>query len=61
MRGEQKAKNCSVENLCEHVCPTLNHRAENSHGCIQPRFRSFVSIDREFDTRADSIENMAFI
>jgi hypothetical protein len=21
---------CSVENLCEHACPTLNHRAENS-------------------------------
>jgi hypothetical protein len=21
---------CSVENLCEHACPTLDHRAENS-------------------------------
>jgi hypothetical protein len=23
-------KKCSVENLFEHACPTLNHRAENS-------------------------------
>jgi hypothetical protein len=50
-------KNCSVENLCEHACPTLNHRAEYSHGCIQPRFRGFVSLDREFDSRADSVEH----
>jgi hypothetical protein len=48
---------CSVENLCEHACPTLNHRAENSHGCIQPRLRGFVSLDREFDSRADSVEH----
>jgi hypothetical protein len=25
-----KSQLCSVENLCEHACPTLNHRAENS-------------------------------
>jgi hypothetical protein len=50
---------CSVENLCEYACPTLNHRAENSHGCIQPRFRGFVSLDCEFDSRADS-SNLCF-
>jgi hypothetical protein len=26
--------------LSEHACPTLNHRVENSHGCIQPRLFS---------------------
>jgi hypothetical protein len=53
----KKQSICSVENLCEQACPTLNHRAENSHGCIQPRFRGFVSFDREFDSRADSVEH----
>jgi hypothetical protein len=51
---------CSDENLCEHVCPTLNHGAENSHGCKQPRLRGFVFLDREFDSRADSVEFMVF-
>jgi hypothetical protein len=45
---EEKFVGCSVENLCEQACSTLNHRAENSHSCIQPRFRGFVSLDREF-------------
>jgi hypothetical protein len=31
-----------------------------SHGCIQPRFRGFVSFDREFDSRADSVEFIVF-
>jgi hypothetical protein len=36
---------CSVENLCEHAGPTLNHGAEYSHRAgKQPRLRGFVSL-----------------